>query len=169
LGARESERGSSRGLRTGRTRRCPDAADPHPAGGLMPPAAVRASGARGAAPEGHGKAFKSPPPSGRYRGAEGRPSLLRGLGRTEPVTGAAPRGWRLRRRGRVGKSDTPNGGTAMRGRHTDPNLGRAGKSSPRLEALEDRTCPSSVSLNWHTLLISGDNTANVVTVLDGGH
>jgi hypothetical protein len=57
----------------------------------------------------------------------------------------------------------------MRGRHTDPNLGRAGKSFPTLEALEDRTCPSSISLNWHTLTITGDNTANLVNVLDGGH
>src|SRR5205807_7798022 len=68
-----------------------------------------------------------------------------------------------------GISDTPNGGTAMRGRHTDPNLGRAGKSFPCLEALEDRTCPSSISLNWHALTITGDNTANLVNVLDGGH
>src|SRR5262245_32308544 len=57
----------------------------------------------------------------------------------------------------------------MRGRHTDPNLGRAGKSSPKLEALEDRSCPSSISLNWHALTITGDDTANLVTVLDGGH
>jgi hypothetical protein len=57
----------------------------------------------------------------------------------------------------------------MRSRHTNPNLGRAGKSFPTLEPLEDRSCPSSISLSGPILTINGDNTSdNLITVLDGG-
>jgi hypothetical protein len=56
----------------------------------------------------------------------------------------------------------------MRIRHTDPNLGRAG-AAPSLEVLEDRTCPSSVVLNGHQLLITGNTSSEVITVRDGGH
>src|SRR5260370_1029183 len=100
---------------------------------------------------------------------------LWGLASPSPPGGGTPGYWlgpprtASKEANRVGISDTPNGGTAMRGRQTDPNLGRAGKSFPTLEALEDRTCPSSISLSGHALLISGDNTANLVNVLDGGH
>ena len=55
----------------------------------------------------------------------------------------------------------------MRSRHADPNLGRAGKL-PSLEALEDRTCPSSVVLSGHSLLVTGNATSDVITVRDGG-
>jgi hypothetical protein len=56
----------------------------------------------------------------------------------------------------------------MRIRHADPNLGRAG-TLPRLEVLEDRTCPSSVVLRGHDLLITGDPGSEIITVRDGGH
>jgi hypothetical protein len=57
----------------------------------------------------------------------------------------------------------------MRYRQTDPNLGRAGKAYPSLEALEDRTCPSTISLQSGILTITGDNSANTVTVRDAGN
>jgi hypothetical protein len=56
----------------------------------------------------------------------------------------------------------------MRYRHADPNLGRAGKTLA-LEALEDRTCPSSVVLSGHTLSVTGTSGSDVITVRDGGH
>ena len=56
----------------------------------------------------------------------------------------------------------------MRSRQTDPNLGRAGKLLS-LEVLEDRTCPSSVVLQGHNLLITGSSGSEVITVRDGGH
>jgi hypothetical protein len=41
--------------------------------------------------------------------------------------------------------------------------------APRVEALEARTCPSvSALVNDHILTIQGDNSANVITVSDGG-
>jgi hypothetical protein len=55
----------------------------------------------------------------------------------------------------------------MRNRQADPNLGRAG-ISPSVEVLEDRTCPSSVVLNGHNLLITGNSSSEVITVSDGG-
>jgi hypothetical protein len=56
----------------------------------------------------------------------------------------------------------------MRSRQADPNLGRAG-TLPSLEVLEDRTCPSSVLLHGHNLLITGNSGSDVITVRDGGH
>jgi hypothetical protein len=41
--------------------------------------------------------------------------------------------------------------------------------SPSLEVLEDRTCPSSIVLTGHNLLITGNTSSEVVTVRDGGH
>ena len=46
--------------------------------------------------------------------------------------------------------------------------GRSGRVLPRLEALEDRNCPSVV-LQGHTLLLSGDASGDQVTIRDGGH
>jgi hypothetical protein len=51
----------------------------------------------------------------------------------------------------------------------DPNLGRAGNARPALETLEERTCPSTVSQLGHTLLITGDNTSNAITLRDLGN
>src|SRR5260370_839982 len=51
----------------------------------------------------------------------------------------------------------------------DPNLGRAGVRRPTLEALEDRTCPSSISLSGTRLLIKGDNTDNAIVIRDAGN
>src|SRR5690242_11287929 len=46
---------------------------------------------------------------------------------------------------------------------------RAGAFVPRLEALEDRCCPSvSATVTGTTLSIVGDNLANVVTITDDG-
>jgi hypothetical protein len=56
----------------------------------------------------------------------------------------------------------------MRSRHADPNLGRAG-TTPSLEVLEDRTCPSSAVLHGHNLLITANSGSDVITVRDGGH
>ncbi len=55
----------------------------------------------------------------------------------------------------------------MRNRHADPNLGRAG-TSLTLEVLEDRTCPTSVVLQGHNLLITDNSNSDVITVADGG-
>jgi hypothetical protein len=51
----------------------------------------------------------------------------------------------------------------------DPNVGRAGTGRPTLEVLEDRTCPSSVSLSGHTLLINGNNSDNFIVIRDQGN
>jgi hypothetical protein len=56
----------------------------------------------------------------------------------------------------------------MQSRQTNPNLGRAG-TLPSVEVLEDRTCPSSVVLHGHNLLITGNSGSAVITVRDGGH
>jgi hypothetical protein len=57
----------------------------------------------------------------------------------------------------------------MQSREMDPNRGRSGRVRLQLESLEDRCCPSSILFRGHTLLISDDNTSNVVTIRDGGH
>jgi hypothetical protein len=40
---------------------------------------------------------------------------------------------------------------------------------PRLEALEDRNCPSFIAVKGHTLLIFGDATADTVSIMDSGN
>ena len=55
----------------------------------------------------------------------------------------------------------------MRNRESDPNLGRAGMC-PSLEVLKDRSCPSTIVLQGHTLLITGNATSDVITVRDDG-
>jgi hypothetical protein len=55
----------------------------------------------------------------------------------------------------------------MRYREANPNLGRAG-TSPSVEVLEDRTCPSSIVLQGHNLLITGNSNSDIITVRDGG-
>jgi hypothetical protein len=40
---------------------------------------------------------------------------------------------------------------------------------PRLEALEDRNCPSSIAVEGHTLLIRGDAMANTISITDNGN
>jgi hypothetical protein len=51
----------------------------------------------------------------------------------------------------------------------NPRPGRAGTVRPALEALEDRTCPSAVTLQGHTLLVSGDPLDNRITIQDSGN
>jgi hypothetical protein len=53
-------------------------------------------------------------------------------------------------------------------RHTDHSRGRAGRALLGVEALEDRCCPTTLSLIGHTLLIQGSNANDVVTVRDDG-
>src|SRR4051812_35631293 len=49
-----------------------------------------------------------------------------------------------------------------------PGRGR-GRTSPRLEALEERNCPSaSISVFFGTMLVIGDSSDNVVTISDSG-
>jgi hypothetical protein len=57
----------------------------------------------------------------------------------------------------------------MQSRQCDPNLGRAGRFPLHLEALEDRTCPTSLSLSGTTLTITGTPTDNTVVVRDQGN
>ena len=53
----------------------------------------------------------------------------------------------------------------------NPGLGRSGRVLPKLEALEDRCCPSTVSLNVHThlLTLTGGAAASTMIVRDDGH
>jgi hypothetical protein len=51
----------------------------------------------------------------------------------------------------------------------NPRLGRAGTIRPALEALEDRTCPSAVSLQGQTLLVNGDTQSDQITIQDSGN
>src|SRR5665213_1231608 len=57
----------------------------------------------------------------------------------------------------------------MFSREMNPGLGRAGRVRPQLEILEDRCCPSGVSLQNHVLTLTGDSTNNTIIVRDGGH
>ncbi len=53
----------------------------------------------------------------------------------------------------------------------NPGLGRSGRVLPRLEALEDRCCPSTVSLNasTHLLTLTDNAASSTVVVRDDGH
>ena len=53
----------------------------------------------------------------------------------------------------------------------NPGLGRSGRVLPKLEALEDRCCPSTVSLNasTHLLTLTGAAAASTVVISDDGH
>ncbi len=53
----------------------------------------------------------------------------------------------------------------------NPGLGRSGRVLPKLETLEDRCCPSTVSLNalTHLLTLTGDASNSTVVVRDDGH
>ena len=57
----------------------------------------------------------------------------------------------------------------MFSREMNPGLGRSGRVRPQLEALEDRCCPSGVSLHNHILTLTGDATNSTIIVRDGGH
>jgi hypothetical protein len=57
----------------------------------------------------------------------------------------------------------------MFSRELNPGLGRSGRVRPQLEILEDRCCPSGVSLQNHVLTLTGDSTNSMMTVRDGGH
>jgi hypothetical protein len=57
----------------------------------------------------------------------------------------------------------------MHTRESNPGLGRSGKVTPRLEALEERCCPSSVSFHNHILDVIDGGGANSVLVRDDGH
>jgi hypothetical protein len=57
----------------------------------------------------------------------------------------------------------------MFSRELNPGLGRSGRVRPQLEILEDRCCPSGVSLSNHILTLTGDSTNSTITVRDGGH
>ena len=59
----------------------------------------------------------------------------------------------------------------MFSRESNPGLGRAGRCIPKLEALEDRCCPSTVSLNsvTHLLTLTGDASNSTIVVRDDGH
>jgi len=57
----------------------------------------------------------------------------------------------------------------MFSRELNPGLGRSGRVRPQLEILEDRCCPSGVSLQNHVLTLTGDSTSSMMTVRDGGH
>jgi hypothetical protein len=59
----------------------------------------------------------------------------------------------------------------MFSREMNPGLGRAGRFIPKLEALEERCCPSTVSLNsqTHLLTLTGDASNNTIVVRDDGH
>jgi hypothetical protein len=46
---------------------------------------------------------------------------------------------------------------------------RVARFVPRLEALEDRNCPSSIAVEGHTLLIRGDANANTISITDSGN
>jgi len=53
-----------------------------------------------------------------------------------------------------------NSHRGLRGRHT--------RFVPRLEALEDRCCPSTIEVSGSTMVIIGDSTDNAVTIHDNG-
>ena len=57
----------------------------------------------------------------------------------------------------------------MFSREMNPGLGRSGRVKPRLEALEDRCCPSSVSFSDHILTLTGGATSSTMVVSDDGH
>jgi hypothetical protein len=57
----------------------------------------------------------------------------------------------------------------MFSREANPGLGRSGRVLPRLESLEDRCCPSSVSFSNHILTLQGDSTNSTMIVRDDGH
>ncbi len=59
----------------------------------------------------------------------------------------------------------------MRARATGPHRGLSGRSYLRLEALEDRCCPSGISFNpqLHTLTLTGDGGNDTFTVRDSGN
>jgi hypothetical protein len=59
----------------------------------------------------------------------------------------------------------------MFSREINPGLGRAGRFIPKLEALEERCCPSTASLNslTHLLTLTGDASSSTVVVRDDGH
>jgi hypothetical protein len=57
----------------------------------------------------------------------------------------------------------------MFSREMNPGLGRSGRVRPQLEILEDRCCPSGVSLQNHVLTLTGDTTNSTIIVRDGGH
>ncbi len=55
-------------------------------------------------------------------------------------------------------------------RETNPGLGRSGRVLPRLECLEERCCPSSVSFSVsHVLTLQGDTSNSTMIVQDDGH
>ena len=53
-------------------------------------------------------------------------------------------------------------------REINPGLGRAGRVRPQLEILEDRCCPSGITLHNHVLSITADSTNNTILVQDHG-
>jgi hypothetical protein len=57
----------------------------------------------------------------------------------------------------------------MFSREMNPGLGRSGRVRPQLEILEDRCCPSGVSLQNHILTLTGDSTNSTMIIRDGGH
>ncbi len=57
----------------------------------------------------------------------------------------------------------------MATRETNPGLGRSGRVLPRLENLEERCCPSGVSLTNHVLTLNGGSTNSTMIVSDDGH
>ncbi len=57
----------------------------------------------------------------------------------------------------------------MFSREMNPGLGRSGRVRPQLETLEDRCCPSGVSLQNHVLTVTADSTNNTIIIRDGGH
>ena len=59
----------------------------------------------------------------------------------------------------------------MFSREMNPGLGHAGRFFPNLEALEERCCPSTVSLNpqTHLLTLTGDASNSMIVVRDDGH
>ena len=54
-------------------------------------------------------------------------------------------------------------------RETNPGLGRSGRVLPRLESLEERCCPSSVTFSNHVLTLQGGSAASTMVVRDDGH
>jgi hypothetical protein len=56
----------------------------------------------------------------------------------------------------------------MFSREMNPSLGRSGRVRPQLEILEDRCCPSGVSLHNHVLSLTGDSSNSTIIVRDGG-
>jgi hypothetical protein len=54
-------------------------------------------------------------------------------------------------------------------RQISSNRGRSGRVLPNIEALEDRTCLSTLSLTNHVLTLTGDNNADTFTIKDAGN